>query len=283
MKRPWMITSISILRKIKKLIISGYRKLFGRQPVKDTFMQTRGQSAIETADFKQSIENYLEGRNPSKGPLNTINRLLPNGGNILDYSSMDFFHDAIEKLLRNITHRSVIGVNYELDEYARQYGLAKYDLCINAEVLEHLLFDPSHMVFSINQMLKPGGYVIVSTPNATSLANCIKIMNGQAPTLWNQLNATSKLYYERHNRDWTPLEVSRILEEHGFETLDIYTRDYYESTKQILADNGEKCAYVLKNGTHNFWGDTLFVTARKQRDVDAPVHNSWLYVLPGQF
>lgn len=252
---------------------------------------------ISEADFRASIDLYLSNNPPSKGLLdyidlhftrlleaiNVIRGTLPNGGKVLDYSSMGFFNHAVEKLLANCHHTTVTGVNYELDEYVSRYGEEKYDLCINTEVLEHLLYDPSHMFFSINKMLKPGGHLFLSTPNAISLANCINVMNGRAPTLWNQLNITTKLYYERHNRDWTPFEVSQILHEHGFAVIDIYSRDYHKITEQTLSANSTKCDFVLNNSNHEYFGDTICVLASKVREINAPIHNAWLYVLPGQF
>lgn len=251
---------------------------------------------IAEADFRRLVDEYLENRKPPKDQLdyaamhfkrlldaiNVIHDVLPKGGNLLDYHSTGFFQHAIAQFLPAAQYTSIKGVNYELDEYVSRYGKAKYDLCVNTEVLEHLLYDPSHMIFSINQMLKPGGYLFLSTPNAISMVNCVKAMTGQAPNLWNQLNKASPLYHERHNREWTPFEISIILKEHGFKIVETYANDYYESTKQILSKYPGLCKFIMENSTHGFFGDTVCALARKEREIDAPVHSSWLYVLPGQ-
>lgn len=252
------------------------------------------QAPVSAQAFRQAIEEHLDGGPVSKGlreyiemhferlldTLNLVHRLLPRGGTMLDYSAMGFFSHAVGRLVDGVTQVNVSGVNFELDDYAERYGTARFDLCLNTEVLEHLLFDPSQMFACINRMLKPGGHLVVSTPNAVSMANAVRLLNGSAPSLWNQLNATSKQYFERHNRDWTPFEVATLLQEHGFEVLEAFTKDYYESTRKILAHNQDKCQFVQRHSTHQHLGDTMFVVARKQREVSQPVRNSWLYVLP---
>lgn len=253
--------------------------------------------AISAQAFRRSIDGYLREQQVSAksreyiemhferllDTINAVHRMLPHGGRILDYSSVGFFRHALNELVPGVTQTNVSGVNYELDDYIDRYGAGRYDLCICTEVLEHLLFDPSRMFFAINRMLKAGGHVLLSTPNAISMANCIKIMNGNPPSLWNQLNITSKHYYDRHNRDWSPFEVSLILQEHGFDIIDTVTKNYYASSKKVLMNNPKKCELVSQNSTHDYFGDTLFVSARKQREAESPVHNGWLYVLPGQF
>ena len=41
-----------------------------------------------------------------------------------------------------------------------------FDMVICTEVLEHLIQDPGHMMYEINRVLKPGGFLILTTPNA---------------------------------------------------------------------------------------------------------------------
>jgi SAM-dependent methyltransferase len=249
---------------------------------------------ISSEDFAQSIARHVQGASLRaeqldyiemhtarlRDTLTIVRHLMPNGGHILDYCATGFFRQAVDDWLTGVTQTSVAGVNFELDEYVARYGEARYDLCLNTEVLEHLLYDPSHMLFSINRMLKPDGHLLLTTPNALSTANALQLMNGHAPTVWNQLTTASKKYYERHNRDWTPFEVERILSEHGFEVRQTFTRDYYAATHSILSRHRNLREMLEKHSTHGHFGDTMFVLARKARTIDAPVRNPWLYMLP---
>lgn len=247
---------------------------------------------VPATAFAESIERYLQSIKPRRDQLEYIEmhadrlrdtltivrHLMPAGGQLLDYCATGFFRRAVDDLLGGVVQTSIAGVNFELDHYVAKYGEARYDLCLNTEVLEHLLYDPAHMVHSINRMLKVGGHLLLSTPNALSTANALQLMNGHAPTVWNQVTSASKQYYERHNRDWTPFEVERILHEHGFEVLESFTRDYYASTRSILQRHHVWREMIERHSTHGHFGDTMFVLARKVREVEAPVRGAWLYL-----
>lgn len=212
--------------------------------------------------------------------LNLMAPLLPAGGSVVDYSAMGYFTQATTRLLGVGKQTNISGVNFELEDHAERFGLGCHDLCLNTEVLEHLLFDPSRMLHNINRMLRPGGHLILSTPNALAVANAIRLMTGNPPSLWNQLNAASKQYFDRHNRDWTPFEVVRLVQAHGFEVQSVFTRDYYEDTHRMLQRHAAMARSVVQQSSHHHHGDTQFVIARKCSESIAPVHDAWLYVLP---
>lgn len=235
------------------------------------------QATPPSAALREYIEMHFE---RTLDLLNLVHHLLPQGGRLVDYSATGYFRHALTATLPGLELANVSGVNYELDAYADKMGAGRYDLCLNAEVLEHLLFDPSHMVFSINRMLRPGGHLVLTTPNGCSLANGLRLLEGAPPSLWNQLNLGSRQYYERHNRDWTPFEVQRLLREHGFEVLQTHTRDYYRDTHAIIAARPRQAELIRQEATHRLLGDTTIVLARKTAEAKAPVHGSWLYVKP---
>lgn len=212
--------------------------------------------------------------------LNLMAPLLPPGGSVVDYSAMGYFTQATARLLGAGRQTNIVGVNFELEDHAERFGLGCHDLCLNTEVLEHLLFNPSRMVHNINRMLRPCGHLLLSTPNAVSLANAVRLMTGNPPSLWNQLNATSGQYFDRHNRDWTPFEVVKLLQAHGFEVLNVFTRDYYDDTRRLLSRHAALARSITDQSSHAHHGDTQFVVARKCSESVAPVLESWLYVLP---
>lgn len=113
-----------------------------------------------------------------------------------------------------------------------------------------------------------------------TIGNAIRLLTGNLPTVWNQHNASSSNYFDRHNRDRSPFEVKKVLEEHGYEVTGLFTRDNHDETKTLLTRHPAHCRWLAENGTHTYWGDTEFVLARKVRESEAPVRRPWLYVLP---
>lgn len=81
-----------------------------------------------------------------------------------------------------------------------------FDGVLFTEVLEHLLYDPRKLVDEIYRVLRPGGEVIVSTPNVLRVENRIKIILGR-----NIYPAPERFYvsdlYRRHNREYTMQEL----------------------------------------------------------------------------
>lgn len=252
--------------------------------------QAGGRQRMDREAFRRAIDAHLRREPPTRDlqlyidthfdrllhTLNVAADLLPAQGRMVDYSAAGFFSDALAQLCPGVAQTSVTGVNFERDKYVGRLGHERFDFCLNTEVLEHLLYDPAHMAFAMNRLLKPGGLLFLSTPNAISMVNALRLMNGYAPTLWNQVKPDEP-YFERHNREWTPFEVARLLEEHGFEIVETYTEDFYATTRQMLARHRGHCDYLRRHSTHDCHGDTICVVARKKLRAAAPVRNPWLY------
>lgn len=59
--------------------------------------------------------------------------------------------------------------------------LPMYDAIVFAEVLEHLHTSPTLVLRFLTDLLKPGGFLIVQTPNAVALPRRIKMLLGRNP------------------------------------------------------------------------------------------------------
>lgn len=92
------------------------------------------------------------------------------------------------------------------------YPNDSFDCVLFCEVLEHLLLSADRVVAEIARVLRPGGYVIVSTPNATRLTNLYFLALGQS--IWEGYSEHG--VYGRHNREFTLAEVRDLLGRHGF-------------------------------------------------------------------
>jgi trans-aconitate methyltransferase len=58
---------------------------------------------------------------------------------------------------------------------------AEYDGLVLAEVLEHLHTAPSLVLAMLGRLVRPGGWLLVQTPNAVALAKRIKSLAGRHP------------------------------------------------------------------------------------------------------
>lgn len=98
-----------------------------------------------------------------------------------------------------------------------------YDLVLCCELLEHLLINPSHMLYEVHRVLKPAGYLLLTTPNILRWGNVFSLIKGRNINDCYHGNGI----YGRHNREYSMAEVSQLLEGNGFSVEWVGTRTVY--------------------------------------------------------
>jgi SAM-dependent methyltransferase len=114
-----------------------------------------------------------------------------------------------------------IQADSELDAYPIASESADCVLCFH--VLEHLAGDPMHLVAESNRILKKGGHFCLATPNVLYFENLVRFLLGGHPFAWSTFTDS---YADRHNREYTPSEVQKLLEAGGFHVELLKTRSY---------------------------------------------------------
>lgn len=134
--------------------------------------------------------------------------------------------------------------DYDLnDSYfpERQLAIAdieKYDAILFLEVIEHLYTAPETVLDHLGTLLKPGGFIIIQTPNAASLIKRLRLLFGENPY---ELIRRDRLN-PGHFREYSKSEIQDIAQESGFSIEDIRMTDYFPT-----ATVAEKiCQFVSK-------------------------------------
>lgn len=111
------------------------------------------------------------------------------------------------------------GFNVEKDDWPLQDEA--FDFITACEILEHMAMDPMALFAGANRILRLGGYFLVSTPNAASIQNILKlgrlIPAGLAQQFRRPLSIES--LYERHNREYNPFTIGEMMLAAGFEVI----------------------------------------------------------------
>lgn len=156
--------------------------------------------------FDRMGVNYFEGVFPPKS-MQRQSVTDPRGR----LSEVAFFHADIER--------------HSLE------ALGNFDVCLFCEVLEHLPFDPAFALFNVVRTLRPGGLLLLTTPNPARLENLEKMVRDRA-SFSDPVSGYG--IHGRHNREYSANELIDMCSAAGLtvltsKTLDvaptIYSRD----------------------------------------------------------
>lgn len=162
----------------------------------------------------------------------------------------------------------------EKDRFPYEDGSFATVLC--CELIEHLPSDPMHMMSEINRILRPGGHLVLTTPNVASLRAVSAILQGFHPMLYPAYikPETGGSPDPRHAREYTPREIQTLFEDAGFEVTLIETGPFLTlPTPELGWVDHLLEQYIL---TQEHRGDGIYAVGRKKGPVRER-HPNWLY------
>lgn len=96
------------------------------------------------------------------------------------------------------------------------------DIILFSEVIEHLRINPNNALEEMYRVLRPGGRVILTTPQLFSLISIYRYPSTGSLTVqpYEEYCRLDELGHMGHAREYTPAEVRTFLEGVGFEILE---------------------------------------------------------------
>lgn len=157
------------------------------------------------------------------------------------------------------------------------YSDEYFSTVLCCELAEHLTEDPMYMMSEINRILRPGGHLVLTTPNIGSLRAIAAILAGYHPGFFPAYirpRVEGEEPEARHNREYTPREVALLFQNSGFEVTLLETGEFRDEPKpehewvKHLLDRYEQPSDLR--------GDGIYAVGRKTGPVRErfPV---WLY------
>ena len=110
---------------------------------------------------------------------------------------------------------------YNVEEDIFPHPDDSFDVVLFCEMLEHMLMDPMHTLREIHRVLKPGGALVLTTPNVARIENVLRLVHGS--NMYDPYSGFGP--YGRHNREYTRHELHLLLEFAGFEVESSKTAD----------------------------------------------------------
>ncbi len=160
-------------------------------------------------------------------------------------------------------------VDLDLDTWAERVGEGSYDLVVLSEVIEHLDADPALALHEINRALRPGAHLLLTTVNVGSELGVWNTWRGEAPYAMANIFGRRG---DRHQREYAPKELQRLVAAHGFETWVTTANLYAPAAVKRTAHAWFEANAPLGSGPLH--GDTNIVVGRKVAQSEAP---RWLH------
>ena len=107
-------------------------------------------------------------------------------------------------------YESVAVVN--VDEEPLPYKASFFDVCVLLDVIEHI-FDPRYVLGEIHRVLKPGGHLLVFTPNILQWSRILYMLRSRR---FPKTSEDDDLYDGGHIHFFTYRDVADLLSEVGF-------------------------------------------------------------------
>lgn len=212
-----------------------------------------------------------------------LRRHVAPGARVLDYGSY-FGNFALAAKAGGFTVESVdsyAGYDGALDRWVQvqreagvtvhdfadvQYdmrGLASpsYDAVVCVGVIEHMPHTPRPLLETLNAILKPGGVLILDTPNLGYLYRRLQLLEGHSifPPVEHQY--FTDVPFEGHHREYTVREVEWLLRQSGHTILEIETFNYSMYGSSELS--GEHVDYFRAMAADPSLREIIFAVSRR--------------------
>lgn len=150
-----------------------------------------------------------------------------------------------------------------------------FDLVIATEVIEHLAYDPMHMLLESRRVLCENGKILLGTPNAAGIALVAKALGGvDNPQIYPHYKIPDPEEPDiGHVHEYTCAELEKTVKAAGYEIDRIFTTfiEEYEGHRWLLN-------FLALNGypTENR-GEQTWCLAKKRSDLPVTRYPSFLY------
>jgi SAM-dependent methyltransferase len=130
------------------------------------------------------------------------------------------------------TSRTVTFHHFNIEHDRFPFEDHSFDCVLFCEIIEHLQMDPIAVIREIKRVMKPGGALIVTTPNVARLENIAKLIAGA--NIYDPYSGYGP--YGRHNREYNRHELFLLLDYCGFDLDIMFTADVHKNHADSFVD-----------------------------------------------
>lgn len=188
------------------------------------------------------------------------------------------FTDTVQNVLfpdtaGQLQNQAIHFDHFDIESERFPYPDESFDVVLFCEVLEHMTNDPLFALREISRILRPGGRLILTTPNVARLENVCRFVAGA--NIYDPYSGYGP--HGRHNREYIMHELYLLLKWCGLELETQFTADVHENhsldyvSESVLADIRRSVEF-----RQNDLGQYLFTRSAK-KSSPYPQRPTWLY------
>jgi SAM-dependent methyltransferase len=166
---------------------------------------------------------------------------------------------------------------FDVEKDRFPYPDQHFDLIVAGEIIEHLVFDPMHMLVEAHRVLAENGFLLVTTPNAGSITSVARALDGREnPQIFSLYKMPSPDGEPEtgHIREYTVFELGEAVRAAGFEVARLFTTFIEEFASFLpLLNFLEENGYDTRNR-----GEQTWCLARKRSGAPVDRYPGFLYV-----
>lgn len=112
------------------------------------------------------------------------------------------------------------------------YDADSFDVIISEDVFEHLRYTQKEFLDKIYRLLRPGGVLILATPNLASFLKRMRMLFGKSP-YWDLKDFYLKKQPYGHVREFTAAELREMAEISNFEIINMQYYNIYAKRRWL--------------------------------------------------
>lgn len=123
--------------------------------------------------------------------------------------------DISRKAAAMARKKGITAFSLNIEEQSIPTRLGRFDVVVAGEIIEHV-FDPDSFLKKLHAVLKPGGQLLITTPNLAGIGSRLSLLAGRLPWMVENDLLPGK---SGHIRYFTLLELEKILNRHRFRVI----------------------------------------------------------------